>query len=94
MSRGSFWRCSMKVYVLEPKNNIELCKYLRDKKVYEKNLTLADVVIVDKALNVRRSLDIIDIALMHGKEILCIKNEFAKEYYVCNYLIKDGAKYI
>lgn len=84
----------MKVYVLEPKNNIELCKYLRDKKVYEKNLTLADVVIVDKALNVRRSLDIIDIALMHGKEILCIKNGFAKEYYVSNHLIYDGAKYI
>ena len=84
----------MKVYVLEPKNNIELCKYLRDKKVYEKNLTLADVVIVDKALNVRRSLYIIDIALMHGKEILCIKNGFAKEYYVSNHLIYDGAKYI
>ena len=84
----------MKVYVLEPKNNIELCKYLRDKKVYEKNLTLADVVIVDKALNVRRSLDIIDIAWMHGKEILCIKNGFAKEYYVSNHLIYDGAKYI
>ena len=84
----------MKVYVLEPKNNIELCKYLRDKKVYEKNLTLADVVIVDKALNVRRSLDIIDIALMRGKEILCIKNGFAKEYYVSNHLIYDGAKYI
>lgn len=84
----------MKVYVLEPKNNIELCKYLRDKKVYEKNLTLADVVIVDKALNVRRSLDIIDIALMHGKEILCIKHGFAKEYYVSNHLIYDGAKYI
>ena len=84
----------MKVYVLEPKNNIELCKYLRDKKVYEKNLTLADVVIVDKALNVRRSLDIIDCALMNGKEILCVKNGFGKEYYVSNHLIYDGAKYI
>ena len=84
----------MKVYVIEPLNNIELCEYLREKKVYVKNLTLADVVIVDKALNVRKSLDIIDIALMHGKEILCIKNGFAKEYYVSNYLINDGAIYI
>ncbi len=84
----------MKVYVLEPLNNIELCKYLIEKKVYVKNLTLADVVIVDKALNIRKSLDTIDLALMYGKEILCIKNGFAKEYYVSNHLIYDGAIYI
>ena len=84
----------MKVYVLEPINNIELCKYLREKKIYVKNLTLADVVIVDKALNIREALDTVDFALMHGKEILCIKNGFAKEYYVSNYLISDGASHI
>ncbi len=84
----------MKVYVLEPKNNIELCKYLIERKVYINSLTLADVVIVDKALNIKRSLDIIDCALMKGKEILCVKNGLGKEYYVSNYLIKDGAKFI
>ncbi len=84
----------MKVYVLEPLNNVELCKYLKEKNAYAKNLTLADVVIVDKALNIRKALDVVDLALMHGKEILCIKNGFAKEYYVSNHLIRDGAKYV
>jgi hypothetical protein len=84
----------MKVYVLEPINNIEICEYLKERRVYVNNLTLADVVIVDKALNIRKSLDIVDIALMSGKEIICFKNEFARENYVSNYLIKDGAKFI
>ena len=84
----------MKVYVLEPKNNIELCKYLIERKVYINNLTLSDVVVVDKAVNVREALDIVDFALMQGKEILCFKNEFKKENYVSNYLIQDGAKFI
>ena len=87
-------RCIMKVYVVEPKNNIELCEYLIERKVYINSLTLADVVIVDKALDIRKSLDIIDCALMNGKEILCVKNGFGKEYYVSNHLIYDGAKYI
>ncbi len=84
----------MKVYVLEPINNIELCRYLKERKVYINDLTLADVVIVDKALNVRKALDTIDFALMCGKEILCFKNKFGREYYVSNYLIQDGANFI
>ena len=84
----------MRVYVLEPKNNIELCNYLIERKVYINSLTLADVVVVDKVINIREGLDRIDFALMQGKEILCFKNEFKKENYVSNYLIKDGARFI
>ena len=68
-----------------------ICKYLKERNVYINNLTLADVVIVDKAINIRKALDTVDFALMNGKEILCFKNECKKEYYVCNYLIKEGA---
>lgn len=84
----------MKVYVLEPLNNIELCKYLKNRKIYVNTLTLADVVIVDKVYNVKEGLNKVDYALMQGKEIICFKNKFAKENYVSNYLIKDGAMYI
>ena len=84
----------MKVYVLEKENNVELWKYLKVKNILCTNIYSADVIIVNKVVNIRKGLDVIDIALMMGKEIICIKNRFGKEYYVCNHLIEEGAIYI
>lgn len=84
----------MRVYVLEEENNIEWCKYLKTKNMLCRNIYIADVIIVNKVENIRKGLDKIDFALMLGKEVICIKNKFGREYYVCNHLIKEGAMYI
>ena len=84
----------MKIYVLEPKNNIEWYEYLISKNIWCSNVLEADVVIVNRVENIRKGLDVVDSMLMLGKEIICIKNKFGKEYYVCNHLIKEGAIYI
>lgn len=84
----------MKVYVLEPRNNIEWYRYLRNKNIWCSDVYKADVIVIDRVINIRNGLDIVDQMLMLGKEVICIKNKFGKEYYVCNHLIKEGAKYI
>lgn len=84
----------MKVYVLENQNNVEWCEYLKLKNLLCNNIYIADVIIVNKVENIRKGLDIIDGALMLGKEVICIKNKFGRKYYVCNHLIKEGAMYI
>lgn len=86
----------MKIYLIESNKNKELNIYLKNKyKLLNKqNIHLADVIIVSKVYNVREGLDIVDFALMQGKEIICIKHGFAKESYLSNYLIQNGAKYI
>lgn len=84
----------MKIYLIEINNNKELYKYLKNNYVIVYSLNEADVIIVNKVFNVKLALDSIDYALMKGKEVICIKNKYAKEYYVCNYLIKNGAMYI
>lgn len=85
---------NMKIYLIEINNNKELYKYLKNKYILVYNLNQADVVIVNKVYNIKLALDLIDYALMKGKEVICIKNKYAKEHYVCNYLIKNGAMYI
>ena len=84
----------MKIYLIEKENNKELYNYLKRRYVIERNINYADVIIVDKVKEINKALCIIDFALMKGKEILCIKNNFRKEDYVCNHLIKDGAQYV
>jgi len=84
----------MKVYILEQENNKEWHEYLKGKNMWCGNLLLADVVIVNRVENIRRGLDIVDSMLMLGKEVICIKNKFGREYYVCNHLIKEGAMYV
>ena len=86
----------MKIYLVESINNKELYKHLRQKHIIvtKGKLNEASVVIVNKVHNVKQALDIVDFALNEGKEIICIKNSFAKEHYVCNYLIKNGASYV
>lgn len=86
----------MKIYLIESVNNKELYDYLRQKYIVVTNRRLyeANVIIVNKINNIRLALDIIDYALSQGKEIICIKDSFSKEYYVSNYLIQNGANYI
>lgn len=86
----------MKIYLVEENNNKELCDYLNKKHVLvtKSRIKEAKVIIVNKVNNVKNALDIVDFGLSQGKEIICIKNNFAKEHYVCNYLIKNGANYI
>jgi len=84
----------MRVYVLEEENNMEWYEYLKEKNMWCSSIYLADVIIVNKVENIRRGLDVVDGALMMGKEVICIKNKFGREYYVCNHLIKEGAMYV
>ena len=86
----------MKIYLVERINNKELYYYLKQKYIIvsRRNLDKASVIIVNKVHNVRQALDIVDFALSKGIEVICIKNNFAKEHYVCNYLIKNGASYV
>lgn len=86
----------MKIYLVESTSNKELYNYLKQKHIIvtKKDLNEANVVIVNKVHDIRQALDIVDFALSRGKEIICIKNSFAKEHYVCNYLIQNGAIYV
>lgn len=86
----------MKIYLVESTKNIELYNYLKQKYIIvnKRRLNEASVVIVNKVHNVRQALDIVDFALSQGIEVICIKNSFAKEHYVCNYLIQNGASYV
>ena len=86
----------MNIYLIEQESNKELYEFLSKKyrMLKFKDISKASVIIVNKVYNVRQALDVIDYALSLGKEILCIKNSFAKEHYVCNYLIKNGARYV
>lgn len=86
----------MKIYLIESASNKELYNHLKQKHIIvtKTRLSETNVVIVNKVHNIRQALDIVDFALNQGKEIICIKNTFAKEHYVCNYLIQNGANYV
>ena len=53
-------------------------------------MKISDVILVGKITKIKEALDIIDMGLALGKEIICIKNSG----YVANNLIKDGAIYV
>ena len=53
-------------------------------------MKISDVILVGKITKIKEALDIIDMGLSLGKEIICIKNSG----YVANKLIKDGAIYV
>ena len=86
----------MKIFLIEKENNIELFNYLKSKYTVLdfNNLYLADVLIIHKVFNAKEALEIVDYALNMGKEVICIKANYAKEHYVTNYLIKDGANFV
>ena len=86
----------MKIHLIESNKNKELYSYLKRKYIIVNldKIKEANVIIVNKVYNIKYALDIVDFALNEGKEIICIKNSFSKEHYVCNYLIKNGATYV
>ena len=84
----------MKIYLIEEMVNNKLYNYLKTKYTITSDIKNADVIIVYKVYDVKTALNMVDEALMRGKEIICIKSEFAKENYVSNYLIKNGAMYV
>ena len=86
----------MNIYLIEKDNNTELYNFLNKKYkvVGIKDISRACVIIVNRVYNIKQALDIVDFALNRGIEVICIKNKFAKEHYVCNYLIREGAIHI
>ena len=86
----------MKIYLIENQSNKDLYSYLKQKHIVvtKTRINEASVIIVNKVHNIRQALDIVDFALNEGKEVICIKNNFAKEHYVFNYLIQNGASYV
>ena len=53
-------------------------------------MKISDVIVVGKIEKIKEALDIIDIGLSMGKEVVCIKNSG----YLANKLINDGAKWV
>ena len=89
----------MRILVIESERNREIVEFLENtnKYVIQNDITMlseCNIVIVGLVQNIREALDIIEIALQYGIEIICIKQKFCKESYVCNLLIKEGALYI
>lgn len=87
----------MKIFVIENELNSEIVEYISKKYDIEKEITKLNscgVVIVSLVKDIKLSLQIIDIALQCGIEVVCIRPKFCKEAFVCNLLIKEGAMYV
>lgn len=91
----------LNIYVLDIHLNIDLKKYLQIKynvlKTDEKYnnskfnfINQADVILVSNVKNISEGLEIIDIALSMGKEIVCVMDKL-NENYLAYILKKDGA---
>lgn len=79
---------------MEVENNIELYEYLKNKYTIKKEPNMifkCQVVIMAKVINIKEALNIADIALHNGIEIICIKQPYNKCGFVSNLLIKEGA---
>lgn len=86
----------MNIYVIEKEQNTEICEYLKGKKynVVEKlnDLYKCRAVIVSKVKKIREALELIDVGLQLGLDIICLKE--AQYNFVCDLLIQDGAMYV
>ena len=86
----------MKIYIIEKENNMDIYNYLTLKKhlVLDKiqYLNKCNVVIVSRVQKIKEALEIIDISLQSGVEVVCIKPKYND--FVCNLLIKDGATFV
>lgn len=91
----------LNVYIIEIENNEEILNcinkrvniiktysYIELEQYIEK---VIDVVIVAKIKNINVGLQIVDQALLYGKEIICIKGSYEKDSYLSRHLSKDGA---
>lgn len=86
----------MRIYIIEKENNMDIYNYLTLKKhlVLDKiqHLNKCNVVIVSRVQKIKEALEIIDISLQNGVEVVCIKPNYND--FVCNLLIKDGATFV
>lgn len=83
----------MNIYIIEKENNEDIYNYLslknyliQDKLQY---LNKCSVVIVSRVQKIKEALDIIDMSLQNGAEVICIKPNYND--FVCRLLIRDGA---
>lgn len=86
----------MNIYIIEKENNVEIYEYLKGKKynIVEKltDLHKCNAVIVSKVKKTREALELIDVGLQLGLDVICLKEP--KYNFVCNLLIQDGACFV
>ena len=91
----------LNIYIIELENNKEILNYISKRfniiKIYNYSKLeeyiekVIDVIIVAKVKNINMGIQIVDQALLYGKEIICIKGNYEKEWYLSRHLSKDGA---
>lgn len=87
----------MRIFVIEQDKNLHLVKYLKEKYLVEtniQNLKKCSVVVISNIVNIKLALEIVDVALQQGIEVICIKSQNYKQCFVCNLLIYEGAMYV
>lgn len=86
----------MNIYIIEKENNMDIYNYLTLKSYLVQDnvqcLNKCNVVIVSRVQKVKEALDIIDISLQNGAEVVCIKPNYND--FVCRLLIRDGAIFV
>lgn len=86
----------MNIYILEKENNVEISEHLKHQNynVVEKltDLHKCSVVIVSKVKKVQEALEIIDVGLGLGLDVICMRQP--QYNFVCNLLIQDGAFFV
>lgn len=86
----------MNVYVIEKEENAEICEHLKHQKYnVVENLTKlhnCSVILVSQVKKVREALELIDVGLGLGLEVICLMP--SRYNFVCKILIQDGAIYV
>jgi len=87
----------MRIFVVEKELNLEIVEHLRTKYTVEKDikkLKSCRVLIIGMVKDIKLALQIIEVALQLGIEVICIRPNLCKEAFTCNLLIKEGAMYV
>lgn len=86
----------MNIYIIEKEQNVEIYEYLKSKKYnIVENLTelhKCSAIIVSKVKKTREALELIDVSLQLGLDVICLKE--SQYNFVCNLLIQDGACFV
>ena len=85
----------MKVFVIESELNKEIVEHISKKYIIQNNINKlyeCGAVIVGRVKNIKLALEIIDVVLQLGIDVICVKENVNN--FVCNLLIKEGAIYI
>lgn len=86
----------MNIYIIEKEQNVEIYEYLKSQKynIVEKltDLHKCSAIIVSKVKKTREALELIDVSLQLGLDVICLKEP--QYNFVCNLLIQDGACFV